>query len=77
MTKNKIPHLLFERGRYYYQRRVPIRFQSAVGHKKWREPVGGSFTGAVDRVRELTKQHDAFLEALKNPIEFRTAKTNV
>ena len=77
MTKNKIPHLLFERSRYYYQRRVPIRFQSAIGHKKWREPMGADFPEAIDRVRTLTKQHDALLETLQNPVEFRTAKTNV
>lgn len=76
MTKNKIPHLLFERGRFYYQRRVPLHFQSAVGHKKWREPVGPEFASAVLKVFELTKQHDAHLEMLKDPINFRNAKTN-
>ncbi len=77
MPKDKIPHLLYERGRYYYQRRVPQRFQSAIGHKKWRSPVGADFPEAVDRVRALTKKHNELLEKLVDPEEFRKAKTAV
>ena len=40
MSPTAIPHLLFERGRYYYQRKVPIGLQDVIGSKKWREAVG-------------------------------------
>ena len=65
-TTPKVPHLLFERGRYYYQRKVPLDVQDAVGFKKWREPVGADLGSAIDRVRELTKQHTELLGRLKD-----------
>ncbi|MDH5452419.1 MAG: hypothetical protein OEX14_03610, partial [Paracoccaceae bacterium] len=74
MLQPKIPYLLPERGRFYYQRRVPLDFQDAVGTKKWRKPVGGEYLTAVDEVRKLTKEHDALLATLKNPEERRDHK---
>lgn len=67
MASDKIPHLLFERGRYYYQRKVPLNFQEALGAKKWRQPLGAEYLLAVDRVRALTKEHDTLLLSLKDP----------
>ena len=67
MASDKIPHLLFERGRYYYQRKVPLDFQDTIGTKKWRQPLGAEYLPAVDRVRKLTKEHDALLLSMKDP----------
>lgn len=72
----KVPHLLSERGRYYYQRKVPLNAQDAVGFKKWREPVGADIGPAIDRVRELTKEHNDLLQRLENPEDRRDFKTN-
>jgi integrase len=74
MATGKIPYLLFERGRYYYQRKVPFAFHDVIGIKKWREPVGANHLLAVDRVRVLAKEHDALLDLLKNPDERRDHK---
>ncbi len=38
--------MLVERGRYYYQRKVPLDLQPAVGVKKWRAPLGKDFDEA-------------------------------
>ncbi|WP_047995026.1 DUF6538 domain-containing protein [Puniceibacterium sp. IMCC21224] len=75
MASDKIPHLLFERGRYYYQRKVPLDFQDTLGAKKWRQPLGADYVPAVDRVRELTKEHDALLLSLKDPEKLRDRKS--
>ncbi len=39
MTKLTPKFMFVERGRYYYQRKVPLEFQSTVGCKKWRAPL--------------------------------------
>ncbi|PCJ10531.1 MAG: hypothetical protein COB16_00515 [Rhodobacteraceae bacterium] len=75
MSSDKIPYLLFERGRYYYQRKVPLGFQDVIGTKKWREPAGKDYLLAVDKVRALSKEHNTLLASLKNPDERRDHKT--
>lgn len=75
MAIDKIPHLLREAGRYYYQRRVPFALQDIIGRKKWREPVGAEYLSAVDKVRELTKQHDTLIARLADPMERQDYKT--
>jgi integrase len=75
MPTDKIPYLLFERGRYYYQRKVPLGFQDVIGTKKWREPAGADYLSAVDKVRALSKEHTALLARVKNPDERRDHKT--
>jgi len=75
MKKDKIPYLLRDRGRYSYQRKVPLVYQDAIGIKKWREPVGADYLQAVDKVRVLTKEHNELLTRLKDPEESRDHKT--
>jgi len=75
MASDKIPHLLLERGRFYYQRKVPLDFHDVVGTKKWRQPLGAEYLPAVDRVRALTKEHDALLLSLQDPEKRRDRKT--
>jgi len=77
MASGKIPYLLFERGRYYYQRKVPLDFQDTLDAKKWRQPLGAEYLTAVDRVRELTKNHDDLLLSMKDPEKRRDCKSAI
>ena len=63
--------MLIEHDRYYYQRKVPLEFQSAVGRKKWREPLGNDFDVAYDRLKVIKGEHDALLARIKDPEERR------
>lgn len=46
MPQTKPDYMLVERGRYYYQRKVPLDLQAAVGRKKWRAALGKDFDEA-------------------------------
>ena len=63
--------MLIEHDRYFYQRKVPLEFQRAVGRKKWRAPLGSDFEIAFEKLKELRNEHDALLERLKCPEESR------
>lgn len=75
MTQTKPKFMLIEHGRYFYQRKVPLAFQIAVGRKKWRAPLGANFEEAIDRLRVLRANHDALLDRLSNPDELQDFKT--
>ena len=74
MTQTKPKFMLIEHGRYFYQRKVPLEFQTAVGRKKWRAPLGDDFDTAYDRLREIRDEHTALLAKLKDPEERRDHK---
>ncbi len=67
--------LLAERGRYFYQKKVPQHLQTALGCKKWRAPLGSDFDEACDRLRDLRSEHDALIAKLEDPDARRDAKT--
>lgn len=67
--------MLIERGRYFYQRKIPLELQPAVGRKKWRSPLGQDFDQAYEKLRDLAKEHDALIERLADPIERQDHKT--
>lgn len=71
MAQTKPKFMLIEHGRYFYQRKVPLEFQTAVGRKKWRAPLGDDFDTAYDRLKEIKSDHDTLLKRLKNPEERR------
>lgn len=73
--KTKARYLLAERGRYFYQRKVPQHLQTALGCKKWRAPLGADLTQAGDRLRELRIEHDALIAKLENPTAKQDTKT--
>ena len=58
MTTKKIRYLLEERGRFYYQRKVPKALVHAMKMDRWHLPVGSDHETATDRVKELKKEHD-------------------
>lgn len=74
MTQTKPKFMLIEHGRYFYQRKVPLDFQRAVGRKKWRAPLGDDFDSAFEKLKELRDEHTALLDKLNNPEERRDQK---
>ncbi len=67
--------LLAERGRYFYQRKVPQHLQTVLGRKKWRAPLGADFDEACDRLKDLRREHDALIAKLEDPDARQDAKT--
>lgn len=65
MTAKKIRYLLEERGRYYYQRKVPKALTHALKMDRWHLPVGSDFETATDQVKELKKKHDSLIAEVK------------
>ncbi len=75
-TAEKVRYLKFDRGRYYYQRRIPREFKDVIGRDFWRSPCGDvSFAEAVAKVVALANEHDRLLEDLKSPDERQKLKT--
>ena len=72
----KVRYLKLDRGRYFYQRRVPREFKDVIGTDFWRYPCGDvSFAEAVAKVVALANEHDRLLENLKSPEERQKLKT--
>lgn len=75
MAQTKPKFMLIEHDRYFYQRKVPLEFQSVVGRKKWRAPLGADFDAAYEKLKVVRAEHDALLTKLKDPEEHRTYKS--
>lgn len=54
-------------GYWRYIRRVPTDIQSAVGKKIWRASLGKDKVLARTRAKELEREHDAMITALRDP----------
>lgn len=65
MADKKIRYLLEERGRFYYQRKVPKALVHSLKMDRWHIPVGADFETATDRIKELKKEHDALIAQAK------------
>lgn len=76
MTQTKPKYMLIEHGRYFYQRKVPLKYQALIGRKKWRAPLGGNFDLAYEGLREVRAEHDALLTRLTDPTELQNYKTS-
>lgn len=72
MTAKKIRYLLEEKGRFYYQRKVPKALLFYVGQSRWHIPVGNTFDGAQTAVAKLRTEHDALIAKAKTEPEERT-----
>jgi len=66
MTAEKIRYLLHEKGRYYYQRKVPKALVYYVGQSRWHIPVGDTFDGAQTAVAKLRGLHDELIAKAKS-----------
>ncbi|WP_299140293.1 tyrosine-type recombinase/integrase [uncultured Tateyamaria sp.] len=72
--EEKIPYLKIDRGRYFYQRRVPKRLQAHLGVKRWQLPCGDvSYSKAVQLVVTWAEEHDALIAEMRDPDKLRTA----
>jgi len=71
----KVPYLKIDRGRYFYQRRVPQKLQSHLGIKRWQIPCGDvSYSKAVQMVVTWAEEHDQTISDLRNPEKLVAAK---
>ncbi len=76
MPQIKPKYMLLEHDRYFYQRKVPLDLQPAVGRKKWRAPLGKDFDEAYGKLRDLKREHDTLIAKLGNVDERQIYKTN-
>jgi len=66
--QSKVRYLKTDRGQYFYQRRVPQRYQRTLGLTFWRRPCGDvDYAKAVQLVVTWAEEHDELLLQLKNP----------
>ncbi|MGO4915716.1 hypothetical protein ACEN2R_09550 [Pseudogemmobacter sp. W21_MBD1_M6] len=69
--QNKVRYLKIDRGRYFYQRRVPQDLQEILVEKVWSRPCGDvSYSKAVQLVVTWAEEHDQFISSMK-PLEAR------
>ncbi|GFE52536.1 hypothetical protein So717_42890 [Roseobacter cerasinus] len=67
-SEKKLKYLKIDRGRYYYQRRVPDQFRELLGISKWQMPCGDvSYAKAVQLVVNWAEEQDDLLAKLKTP----------
>ncbi|WP_263763904.1 tyrosine recombinase XerC [Lentibacter sp. XHP0401] len=72
--EGKIPYLKIDRGRYFYQRRVPQKMQAHLGIRRWQLPCGDvSYSKAVQMVVTWAEEHDELIASLRDPDKLRKA----
>jgi len=72
--EDKIPYLKIDRGRYFYQRRVPLKLQAHLGIRRWQLPCGDvSYSKAVQMVVTWAEEHDELISNLRDPDRLRDA----
>ncbi|MEJ8560138.1 tyrosine-type recombinase/integrase [Yoonia sp. GPGPB17] len=76
--EKKVKYLKIDRGRYYYQRRVPDQFRELLGISKWQMPCGDvSYAKAVQLVVNWAEEHDDLLAKLKTPEGYDSVEAEV
>lgn len=74
VEQKKVKYLKIDRGRYFYQRRVPDRLHRHLGIKRWQIPCGDvDFSKAVQMVVTWAEEHDQLISDLKDPEKQRQA----
>ena len=77
-VEKKVKYLKIDRGRYYYQRRVPDQFRDLLGISKWQMPCGDvSYAKAVQLVVNWAEEHDDLLAKLKSPEGYDAIEADV
>eukprot|EP00581_Thalassiosira_minuscula_P021408 CAMPEP_0184440874 /NCGR_PEP_ID=MMETSP0738-20130409/755792_1 /TAXON_ID=385413 /ORGANISM="Thalassiosira miniscula, Strain CCMP1093" /LENGTH=546 /DNA_ID=CAMNT_0026808789 /DNA_START=229 /DNA_END=1869 /DNA_ORIENTATION=+ len=72
--QDKVPYLKVDRGRYFYQRRVPQRLQAHLGIRRWQIPCGDvTYSKAVQKVVTWAEEHDELIANLRDPDRLREA----
>lgn len=64
--KDRVPHLYRRKkaGVWVYRRRKPAALQILLGPAPWEESLGPEYLPALDRARDLTREHDALIASL-------------
>lgn len=61
--ERRVKYLKVDRGRFYYQRRVPLNLQPLLG-PRWLIPCGDvSFAKAVQIIVTQAEEHDRLIES--------------
>lgn len=77
-AEKKVKYLKIDRGRYYYQRRIPEQFRELLGISKWQMPCGDvSYAKAVQLVVNWAEEHDDLLAKLKTPEGYDAVEAEV
>lgn len=72
--EEKVPYLKIDRGRYFYQRRVPLKMQAHLGIHRWQLPCGDvSYSKAVQMVVTWAEEHDELISNLRDPDRLQKA----
>ncbi|WP_282128165.1 hypothetical protein [Roseobacter litoralis] len=73
--EDRVPYLKIDRGRYFYQRRVPKKMQAHLGIRRWHLPCGNvSYSKAVQMVVTWAEEHDELIANLRDPDKLRQAR---
>ena len=69
MDQNKrVRYVKEDRGRFFYQRRIPKHLHHVLGETKWQRPCGNvSYAKAVQMIVGWTEEHDALISRSKTP----------
>jgi integrase len=72
--RRKVKYLKIDRGRYFYQRRVPLRLQAHLGFRRWQIPCGDvSYSKAVQMIVTWAEEHDQLIADMREPDRLREA----
>lgn len=75
--EKRVRYLKVDRGRYFYQRRVPTHLQHALGCSFWRRPCGNvDYPKAVQLVVTWGEEHDSLIAELKDPTRLAEASNS-
>ncbi|MEM9100104.1 MAG: hypothetical protein AAGC79_16435 [Pseudomonadota bacterium] len=74
--EKKVRYLKIDRGRYFYQRRIPKKLQPVLGETVWLRRCGDvSYSKAVQLVVTWAEEHDKLIKDLESPDRQREVKT--
>lgn len=74
----RVRYLKIDRGRFFYQRRVPKDLQDDLREKMWLRPCGdATYSKAVQMVVTWAEEHDEMIADLENPAKRLAARAKV
>jgi integrase len=74
----RVRYLKIDRGRFFYQRRVPKDLQDDLREKMWLRPCGDvTYSKAVQMVVTWAEEHDDLIADLENPAKRLAARAKV
>jgi integrase len=74
----RVRYLKIDRGRFFYQRRVPKELQADLRERMWLRPCGDvTYSKAVQMVVTWAEEHDDLIADLENPAKRLVARAKV